>query len=211
MWWSSTRTPTRMRWWCLWTTWGTPAATATSRVTPPSGGLTMPRSRAGRQEQGPLRRPFSVQLHFRGAPYRGVPRPVPSFDPPEVRAGHIPGRPQDPLVSRLLPVPHVPCPASLARARDAWSPASLPWSHSKGHQGLRPPELSSLPLHLFICYALRKVAQSPAPNWSLTGAPGPGPRCRAGCTGHPGLKCGGSDEGPGPGWVWDCRCSINVH
>ena len=55
----------------------------------------MPRSRAGRQEQGPLRRPFSVQLHFRGAPYRGVPRPVPSFDPPEVRAGHIPGRPQD--------------------------------------------------------------------------------------------------------------------
>ena len=52
----------------------------------------MPRSRAGRQEQGPLHRPFSVQLHFRGAPYRGVPRPVPSFDPPEVRAGHIPAK-----------------------------------------------------------------------------------------------------------------------
>ena len=92
----------------------------------------------------------------------------------------MPGRPQDPLVSRLLP----PYPTFVAPARDAWSPVSLPWSHSKGHQGLRPPGLSPLPLHLFICSALRKVAQPPAPSRSLAWAPGPLPRCRAGCTGR---------------------------
>lgn len=100
--------PTLTRWWCLWTTWGTPAAMATSRVTPASGGLTTPRSRPCEQEQGPLRRPFPVQLHFRGATHQGVPPPyLPSTPRGEGRA-EMPGKPQDPLVPRLLPTPTPP-------------------------------------------------------------------------------------------------------